>query len=84
MPNLLLPLSRVESLICERASLRDAAVGRVAGGVGDKDLDRSLLFFAVSSRALGGIRLVIRRIDNIFPVGGHHDRHPKARLASGR
>jgi inner membrane protein involved in colicin E2 resistance len=31
---LLLPLSRVESLIAERASLRDGAVERVANGVG--------------------------------------------------
>ena len=31
---LLLPLSRVESLISERASLRDGAVERVAGGIG--------------------------------------------------
>jgi inner membrane protein len=31
---LLLPLSRVESLIAERASLRDSAVERVANGVG--------------------------------------------------
>jgi inner membrane protein len=31
---LLLPLSKVESLIAERAALRDAAVTRVANGVG--------------------------------------------------
>lgn len=84
MPNLLLPLSRVESLICERASLRDGAVERVAGGWATRTLTGVCYIFAVSSRALGGIRLVIRRIGNIFPAGGHHDRHPKARLASGR
>ncbi len=31
---LLLPLSRVEGLIAERAALRDGAVARVANGVG--------------------------------------------------
>ncbi len=31
---ILLPLSRVEGLIAERATLRDSAVARVASGVG--------------------------------------------------
>jgi inner membrane protein len=47
---LLLPLSRVESLIAERASLRDIAVERVAGGVGHAQSIGALMMFVPVTR----------------------------------
>jgi hypothetical protein len=104
---LLLPLGRVESLIAERAALRDSAVARtwVNNGkqycetkrhrllAGSMDLTGSvdsasrksgiytvpgLLFFALSSCALGGLCPVVRCARDIFPARDHHDRHPQA------
>src|ERR1700722_7821968 len=47
---LLLPLSRVESLISERASLRDGAVERVAGGVGHAQSIGAVMMFVPVTR----------------------------------
>jgi inner membrane protein involved in colicin E2 resistance len=45
---LLIPLWRVESLIAERAALRDSAVQRVANGVG-----RGAIFFLLATIMIG-------------------------------
>jgi inner membrane protein len=47
---LLLPLSRVESLIAERASLRDGAVERVANGVGHAQNIGAVMMFVPVTR----------------------------------
>jgi inner membrane protein len=47
---LLLPLSRVESLIAERASLRDGAVERVANGVGHSQSIGAVMMFVPVTR----------------------------------
>jgi inner membrane protein len=47
---LLLPLSRVESLIAERASLRDSAVERVANGVGHSQSIGAVMMFVPVTR----------------------------------
>ena len=47
---LLWPLSRVESLIAERASLRDGAVERVAAGVGHSQSIGALMMFVPMTR----------------------------------
>jgi inner membrane protein len=48
---LLLPLSRVESLIAERASLRDGAVERVANGVGHSQSIGAVMMFVPVTRS---------------------------------
>jgi len=53
------------------------------GGDGDRCNRGSLLFSVVPSRALGGLRLVVRRTRDILSARHHHDRHPKNLIGIG-
>src|SRR4029077_11632966 len=54
------------------------------GGRCHRGAGRSLLFFALSSRAVGGLCLAVRCACDIFPARDHHDRHPQTRLVPRR